>query len=178
MPVDEARTVLDGLGLTYKPEWGAGKLTNEIYDRKVQFDVVEPTFVIDHPREVSPLAKAKPDDPTIVERFELIVDGRELANAYSELNDPIDQLERFENEAKAKEEGDPEAGDVDVDYVRALEYGMPPTGGMGIGIDRLIMVLANVGSIREVILFPTLRPEAGGAGITEPRVYSPDDADA
>jgi lysyl-tRNA synthetase class 2 len=175
MPVEEARKVLDGLGLTYKAEWGSGKLTNEIYDRKVQFDVVEPTFVIDHPREVSPLAKAKPDDPTIVERFELIVDGRELANAYSELNDPIDQLERFENEAKAKEEGDPEAGDVDYDYVRALEYGMPPTGGMGIGIDRLIMVLAGVGSIREVILFPTLRPEAGGAGVESARVYTPDD---
>jgi lysyl-tRNA synthetase class II len=175
MPVDDARHVLDDLGLTYKAEWGSGKLTNEIYDRKVQFDVVEPTFVIDHPREVSPLAKAKPDDPTLVERFELIVDGRELANAYSELNDPIDQLERFENEARAKEDGDAEAGDVDFDYVRALEYGMPPTGGMGIGIDRLIMVLAGVGSIREVILFPTLRPESGGTDVATPRVYSPDD---
>jgi lysyl-tRNA synthetase class 2 len=175
MPVDDARHVLDDLGLTYKAEWGSGKLTNEIYDRKVQFDVVEPTFVIDHPREVSPLAKAKPDDPTLVERFELIVDGRELANAYSELNDPIDQLERFENEARAKEDGDAEAGDVDFDYVRALEYGMPPTGGMGIGIDRLIMVLAGVGSIREVILFPTLRPESGGTDVVTPRVYSPDD---
>jgi lysyl-tRNA synthetase class 2 len=174
MPVDEARAVLDQLGLTYKSEWGAGKLTNEVYDRRVQFDVVEPTFVIDHPREVSPLAKAKPDDPTLVERFELIVDGRELATAYSELNDPVDQLERFEAEARAKEQGDAEAGDVDRDYVRALEYGMPPTGGMGIGIDRLTMILAGVTSIREVILFPTLRPEAGEGG-AEAAVYSPDE---
>jgi lysyl-tRNA synthetase class 2 len=172
MEVAAVRKVLDDLGLTYKVEWGSGKLTNEIYDRKVQYDVVEPTFVIDHPREVSPLAKAKPDDPTLVERFELIVDGRELANAYSELNDPVDQLDRFEAEARAKEQGDAEAGDVDHDYVRALEYGMPPTGGMGIGVDRLVMILAGVTSIREVILFPTLRPEHFG---TDARVYSPDD---
>ena len=161
MPVDDARTVLDGLGIDYEPTWGSGKLTNAIYDEIVQDKIVQPTFVLDHPREVSPLARAHRDDPTLTERFELVVAGHELANAYSELNDPVDQLERFENEARAKEEGDPEAGDVDLDYVRALEYGLPPTGGLGVGIDRLVMYLTGTPSIREVILFPTLRPEPG-----------------
>ncbi len=118
-----------------------------------------PVIVYDYPRETSPLAKPHRDDPHLVERFEVIVAGRELANAYSELNDPVEQLERFREEARAKAAGDAEAGDVDLDYVRALEYGMPPAGGMGMGIDRLVMVLAEVDSIREVILFPTLRPE-------------------
>ena len=161
MPVDDARTVLDRFGIDYEPTWGSGKLTNAIYDEIVQDKIVQPTFVLDHPREVSPLARAHRDDPTLTERFELVVAGHELANAYSELNDPVDQLERFENEARAKEEGDPEAGDVDLDYVRALEYGLPPTGGLGVGIDRLVMYLTGTPSIREVILFPTLRPEPG-----------------
>jgi lysyl-tRNA synthetase class 2 len=159
MAVEDARRVLDGCGLTYKDEWGAGKLTVELYDRKVEDSLVEPTFVIDHPREVSPLARVHRDDPTLVERFELVVNGRELCNAYSELNDPAVQRAAFEGEAKAKAAGDLEASDVDEDYLRALEYGMPPTGGLGIGIDRLTMLLAGVDSIREVILFPTLRPE-------------------
>ncbi len=131
----------------------------EVYDEKVQHDVVGPVFCIDYPREVSPLARVHRDDPDYVERFELIVAGFELCNAYSEQNDPVEQLAAFEAEARAKAGGDPEAGDIDLDYVRALEHGMPCTGGLGIGIDRLVMLLASVDSIREVILFPTLRPE-------------------
>ncbi len=161
MDVEDARGVLDGLGLSYDTTWGAGKLTAEVYDELVEPKVIEPTIVIDHPREVSPLAKPHRDDPALVERFEVIVDGRELANAYSELNDPVEQLARFRDEARAKAAGNPEAADVDLDYIRALEYGMPPAGGMGMGIDRLVMLLAGVESIREVILFPTLRPEVG-----------------
>jgi lysyl-tRNA synthetase class 2 len=161
MPPDELRAVLDSLDVSYDPAWGSGKLVMELYDAKVEPELIAPTFVLDYPREVSPLAKAHRDDPELVERFELVVGGRELANAYSELNDPVDQLERFRHEAALKAAGDPEAGDVDLDYVRALEYGMPPAGGMGIGIDRLTMLLAEVETIREVILFPTLRPESG-----------------
>ncbi len=161
MAVDEVRAVLDGLGLEYEPEWGSGRLTYEVYDELVESRVDGPVIVHDYPRETSPLAKPHRDDPSLVERFEVIVAGRELANAYSELNDPIEQLARFREEAQAKAAGDPEAGDVDLDYVRALEYGMPPAGGMGLGIDRLVMLLAEVESIREVILFPTLRPESG-----------------
>ena len=159
MSVDDARAVLDGLGLNYQDRWGAGRLTHEVYDVLVEPKIMRPTFVIDHPRDTSPLARAHRDDPTLVERFEVVVDGSELANAYSELNDPIDQRERFEREARARAAGDLEAGTVDEDYLRALEYGLPPTGGMGLGIDRLVMLLAGVSSIREVVLFPTLRPE-------------------
>ncbi len=161
MPIDDLRAVLDGLDISYDPKWGPGRLVMELYDEKVEPELVAPTFVIDYPREVSPLAKPHRSDPALVERFELVVGGRELANAYSELNDPVDQLARFRDEAAAKAAGDLEAGDVDLDYVRALEYGMPPAGGMGMGIDRLTMILAEVESIREVILFPTLRPESG-----------------
>ena len=161
MPVADARTVLDGLGLAWQDGWGSGRCTHEVYDELVEAKVIEPTVVLDHPRETSPLAKPHRHDPSLVERFEVIVDGRELANAYSELNDPVEQLARFREGAASKAAGDPEAADVDLDYIRALEYGMPPAGGMGMGIDRLVMLLAGVESIREVILFPTLRPEAG-----------------
>jgi lysyl-tRNA synthetase class 2 len=161
MDMAAAREVLDGLGLAWKDSWGAGRCTHEVYDELVEPTVLAPTVVLDHPRETSPLAKPHRSDPNLVERFEVIVDGRELANAYSELNDPIEQLARFRDEAARKAAGDSEAGDVDYDYIRALEYGMPPAGGLGIGIDRLVMLLAGVESIREVILFPTLRPEAG-----------------
>jgi lysyl-tRNA synthetase class 2 len=159
MPVEDARNVLDDLGLEYDAHWGAGRLTHEVYEELVEPKIVRPTFVLDHPRETSPLARRHRDDPTLVERFEVVVDGSELANAYSELNDPIDQRVRLEAEAAARAAGDLEAGTVDEDFLRALEYGLPPTGGMGMGIDRLTMFLAEVTSIREVILFPTLRPE-------------------
>ncbi len=169
MPIEEARAVLDRLGIAYERSWGAGRLMKEVYDEKVQHDVVGPVFCIDYPREVSPLARVHRDDPDYVERFELIVAGFELCNAYSEQNDPVEQLAAFEAEARAKAGGDPEAGDIDLDYVRALEQGMPCTGGLGIGIDRLVMLLASVDSIREVILFPTLRPEFAPEPGTGPR---------
>ena len=161
LPVDKARAVLDGLQVEYEDDWGSGRLMNAVYDDLLQYKIIQPTFVLDHPRECSPLARAHRDNPLLAERFELVVAGHELANAYSELNDPVDQLVQFEAEASAKAGGDLEAGDVDLDYVRALEYGMPPTGGVGIGIDRLVMYLTGTPSIREVILFPTLRPEPG-----------------
>jgi lysyl-tRNA synthetase class 2 len=159
MTVEAARAVLDHLGLGYRDEWGAGRLTHEVYDELVEPKLIRPTFVVDHPRETSPLARVHRDDPSLVERFEVVANGAELANAYSELNDPIEQRARFETEARARAAGDAEAGTVDEDYLRALEYGLPPTGGLGIGVDRLTMLLAGVTSIREVILFPTLRPE-------------------
>ncbi|HEY7049948.1 MAG TPA: lysine--tRNA ligase [Jatrophihabitantaceae bacterium] len=161
MPIEDARRMLDDQRVPWEAGWGPGRLMKELYDEKVQHSVRGPVFCIDYPQEVSPLARAHRSKPGYVERFELIVAGFELCNAYSEQNDPAAQLAAFEDEARAKAGGDPEAGDVDLDYVRALEYGMPCTGGLGIGIDRLIMLLAGVENIREVILFPTLRPEHG-----------------
>jgi lysyl-tRNA synthetase class 2 len=159
-PVEELRAVCDTLGVPWEKSWGPGKLVLEIYEKTTEAKIEVPTFVCDYPREVSPLARVHRDDPTLTERFELIVHGRELANAFSELNDPVDQLRRFEAQQSLKQLGDDEAHDIDFDYVRALEYGLPPTGGLGLGVDRLVMVLAGVTSIREVILFPHMRPEA------------------
>ena len=163
MPLEEARAVCDRFGVPYESEWGAGRLMAEVYDETCEETLVDPTFVYDYPREVSPLARSHREDPELVERFEAVVAGRELANAYSELNDAVDQRARFEAEAAAKAAGDEEAEDVDDDYIRALEYGLPPTGGLGIGLDRLVMLVSGAQTIREVILFPTMRPEAGTA---------------
>jgi len=139
--------------------WGPGKLVLEIYEKTTEAALWGPVFVMDYPKEVSPLARDHRSTPGMVERFEAIVAGRELCNAFSELNDPDEQRRTFEDQARAKAAGDEEAMPVDDDYVRALEYGLPPTGGLGIGMDRLAMLLAGVETIRDVILFPTLRPE-------------------
>jgi lysyl-tRNA synthetase class 2 len=158
-PLDELRGLADRHGAKYEPAWGTGRIIESLFEEVCEADVVRPTFVTGHPVEISPLARVDRHDPHVTERFELFVDSRELANGYSELNDPVEQRRRFEDERAAKEAGDAERGTVDEDYLRALEYGMPPTGGLGVGMDRVAMLLAGVDNIREVVLFPTLRPE-------------------
>jgi lysyl-tRNA synthetase class 2 len=139
---------------------GKGKLIDQIFGEKCEHHFIQPTFIIDYPQETSPLTKKHRQKEGLTERFELIVNGKELANAYSELNDPIDQLERFQEQMKLSEKGDDEAMFIDMDFVRALEYGMPPTSGMGMGIDRLTMFMTNQPSIQDVLFFPQMRPES------------------
>ena len=160
-PVEELAAAAREKALEIKPEWTAGKIIAEIYDELGEDTIVNPTFVCDYPIEVSPLAKRFEDDPRLTHRFELVIAGHEYANAFSELNDPVDQAERFAAQMAEKAGGDDEAMEYDEDYVRALEYGMPPAGGIGIGIDRVVMLLTNQASIRDVLLFPHMKPEKG-----------------
>jgi lysyl-tRNA synthetase, class II len=158
-PLDRVRELCDRLEVAWEPGWGTGKLVLELYEKHAEHGIVGPTFVTDYPVEVSPLAHPHRDDPFVTERFELIILGREYANCFSELTDPDEQRARFEEQALAKAGGDEEAMVVDEAYLRALELGMPPNAGLGIGVDRLVMLLADLSSIREVLLFPQLRPE-------------------
>ncbi|HVR32159.1 MAG TPA: lysine--tRNA ligase [Acidimicrobiia bacterium] len=159
-PAEELSALARDAGIDTEDEWGAGKLIEELFGAMVEQTIWEPTFVTDYPVEISPLARRHRDDPALTERFELFIAGAEYANAFTELNDPRDQRVRFLAQAAAKAAGDDEAHPIDEDYIRALEYGMPPTGGLGIGVDRLVMLLTDQVHIREVILFPTMRPSA------------------
>jgi lysyl-tRNA synthetase class 2 len=156
--LDSARAIAGRLGVAVAPTAGAGKVATDIFEHLWEDQLVQPTFVYDFPTEVSPLSKQREDDPDTVERFELYIGGFEVANAFSELNDPAEQRRRFEAQLADRATGNVEAHAMDEDYVRALEYGMPPAGGEGIGIDRLVMILSNSPSIRDVILFPHMRP--------------------
>jgi lysyl-tRNA synthetase class 2 len=164
MDVDELRRCARELGVAFHDSDGPGKLILEIYEKTTEAALWGPIFVCDYPKEVSPLARDHRELPGMVERFEAIVAGRELGNAFSELTDPVEQRARFEDQARQRAAGDDEAMVMDEDYLRALEYGLPPTAGLGIGIDRLVMLLADVNSIRDVLLFPTLRPETPEGG--------------
>jgi lysyl-tRNA synthetase class 2 len=160
MDENELRTTAKNMGLEVDDTMGVGKLIDEIFGEKCEHHYIQPTFITDYPKEMSPLTKEHRDNPALTERFELMVNGKELANAYSELNDPIDQRKRFEDQLALSEKGDDEAMFIDQDFLRALEYGMPPTSGIGIGIDRLVMLLTNNSSIQEVLFFPQMKPEA------------------
>ena len=169
-PVEHLAELATKNGIEVKPEWTAGKLIAELYDEIGEPSIVNPTFVCDYPIEVSPLAKRYEDDPRLTHRFELVIAGHEYANAFSELNDPVDQAERFAKQMEEKAGGDEEAMEYDEDYVRALEYGMPPAGGIGIGIDRVVKLLTNSASIRDVLLFPHMKPEKGSRAGAAPQV--------
>ena len=159
MNEEELRATCKSLGIEVDDTMGKGKLIDELFGEKCEGSYIQPTFITDYPKEMSPLTKEHRTNPLLTERFELMVNGKELANAYSELNDPIDQRERFEDQLRLSEKGDDEAMFIDADFLRALEYGMPPTSGMGIGMDRLVMLLTGQESIQEVLLFPQMRPE-------------------
>jgi lysyl-tRNA synthetase class 2 len=159
MQEDELREACKKLHIETDSSMGKAKLIDEIFGEKCEGNYIQPTFIIDYPVEMSPLTKKHRSEPGLVERFELMINGKEVANAYSELNDPIDQRERFEEQVKLMERGDHEAMFIDYDFLRALEYGMPPTSGIGIGIDRLCMLMTNQPSIQDVLFFPQMRPE-------------------
>ncbi|WP_111309027.1 lysine--tRNA ligase [Confluentibacter sediminis] len=165
---DEIRLAAKGMGIEVDATMGKGKLIDEIFGEKCEGNYIQPTFITDYPKEMSPLCKEHRENPELTERFELMVCGKEIANAYSELNDPIDQRERFEHQMELAKKGDDEAtGIIDYDFLRALEYGMPPTSGMGIGMDRLIMFLTNNQSIQEVLFFPQMRPEKKAVALSD-----------
>ncbi|MBW1604770.1 lysine--tRNA ligase [Lactobacillus sp. Sy-1] len=159
MTIDEARKIADDHDVQYEPYWKVGHIINAFFEKFVEDTIKQPTFIYGHPVEISPLAKKNAEDPRFTDRFELYISGTEYGNAFTELNDPIDQRERFEAQAAEKDAGNDEAQGIDEDFIEALSYGMPPTGGLGIGIDRLVMLLTDAESIRDVILFPTMRPE-------------------
>ena len=156
---EELVAILERHGGHAEAAWGKGKLIAEIFEAVAEEKIIQPTFVVDHPLEISPLAKKKADNPELTDRFELFICGHEYANAFTELNDPVDQAQRFHAQVAAKDMGDDEAMGFDADYIRALEYGMPPAGGVGIGIDRLVMLLTDAPTIRDVLLFPHMRDE-------------------
>ncbi|MGF1925881.1 MAG: amino acid--tRNA ligase-related protein, partial [Bacteroidia bacterium] len=159
MTEDEIKATCKSLSIEVDDSMGRGKLIDELFSEKVEANLIQPTYITDYPLEMTPLAKKHRSKEGLVERFELFVNGKEIANAYSELNDPIDQKERFEEQLKLAARGDDEAMAMDDDFVRALEYGMPPTSGLGIGIDRLVMLMTNQSTIQEVLFFPQMRPE-------------------
>jgi len=163
----EMRDAAKALGLDVDETMGKGKLIDEIFGEKCEHFYIQPTFITDYPKEMSPLTKEHRDNPDLTERFELMVNGKELANAYSELNDPVDQRERFEAQLELSAKGDDEAMFIDQDFLRALEYGMPPTSGIGIGIDRLVMFMTNQSSIQEVLFFPQMKPEVKSKPLSE-----------
>lgn len=163
---DQLRQICKSLGIETNPGMGKGKLIDEIFSEKCEHHYIQPTFIIDYPVEMSPLTKRHRNNPELTERFELMVNGKEIVNAYSELNDPIDQRERFEEQLRLQEKGDDEAMLIDHDFLRALEYGMPPTSGMGMGIDRLTMIMTNSPSIQDVLFFPQMKPEKKAVELT------------